>query len=213
MSENKRREKFQGLLAYFEKFTQDPLFRRSRTPSSTPKKSKLNTPKTNTPKINTPKSLSKVKKSKKSKNPVQQIDKENIDENIQPPVHSNTVSTPDISIKKERVYQSPSYDSDNSYKNHAQKKRRQSFSSVRVSKKTPRRMTLIGCEISPVLLVCTHPSLFHHAHHFTPCSSNHHTRTNKQIKRDLYHGTVAQLLRLLFKSNGPYVQVYISKET
>lgn len=144
MAENtKRKEKFQGLLAYFEKF------------SRTPKKSKVKTPKKTKVK-STPKS-SKKSTTTPSKS---QIDKENLGENtpatpLTPLAHPTTVSTPDIpTINKERVFQSPSYDSDNSYKNHEKKKRRQSFSSVRVTKKAPRRMTLIGCEISPVLLVC-----------------------------------------------------------
>eukprot|EP00026_Physarum_polycephalum_P003053 Phypoly_transcript_03062.p1 GENE.Phypoly_transcript_03062~~Phypoly_transcript_03062.p1 ORF type:complete len:830 (+),score=140.31 Phypoly_transcript_03062:3-2492(+) len=171
MAENKRKEKFQGLLAYFEKFT--------RTPSSTPKKSKVKTPKT-------PKSKSKLRKSKSNKNtPIKQTDKENIDVNTPQPT---TVSTPDVNIQKERAVQSLAYDSDSSYQNHAtKKKRRQSFSSVRVSRKAPRRMTLIGCEISPVLLN-------KQTSHTRPLSWTRGSSapTPLQIKRSLCAGEILQ---------------------
>jgi hypothetical protein len=135
---DKRREKFQGLLAYFEKFTQEPLFRDSAKSATPLKKSKPKTP-----------------KSKSSKStPIKDHDKEDTlqTNSSEQPAHTELIKNTTLS-----------YDSDTSHNAVHKRKRRQSFGSVRTPKKQPRRKTLAACDISPILMVC-----ISHSHHFTP---------------------------------------------
>lgn len=201
-----RKEKFQGLLSYFENFAHHFTPKKSKAPKA-PKtlksesklsKKKLKTPKSDsklakmskTPKSTT-KKATKEKKFDASPIPLRALhDKENIPLNNNEPAKKTTSVLQEVVInkvkkevpvqetkekkevqieetkkekkevqiqevkKEKKEKEKECYDSDSSYAHTTQrKKRRQSFSSVRIPKKQNRRMTLAAGEISPILLV------------------------------------------------------------